>query len=99
LKTLSSWPKFSGRGFLGSITQNIVRKDFRQPSTASPICWTRSCNRTMVLHRQASAQEVLVSEETLSRAAARSFTWRCSATGCKDPTYYQDSNMQVFDIL
>jgi hypothetical protein len=41
LKNLSSWPKFSGGGFLGSITEYMVLKDFRQPSTDSPTCWTR----------------------------------------------------------
>jgi hypothetical protein len=55
LKTSSSWTKFSG-GFLGSITEYMVVKDFWQPSTDSPTWWTRSCRRTMEPRRRASTQ-------------------------------------------
>jgi hypothetical protein len=90
LKTSSSWPKFSGRGFLRSITENIVIKDFRQPLTASLICWVWSCNNTMELHRWASTPKVLVSDKTRSRAAVHSVTRRFSATGSKQTPEKQE---------
>jgi hypothetical protein len=83
LKTSSSWPKFSGGGFLGSITENMVVKDFRQPSTDSPMWRTWSYRRTMAPRRRASTQKMLVSEDIASRAVVRSKTQQFLATGSK----------------
>jgi hypothetical protein len=83
LKISNSWPKYLEKGFLRSITENIIVKAFRQPSTASPICWVQSCSSTRAPQRRALAQKVLVSNKTLLRDATHSLTRRSSATGSK----------------
>jgi hypothetical protein len=61
----------------------MVVKDFWQPSTDSPTCWTWPCRRTMALRRRASTQKVLVSKDTLSRSATRLETRWSSIAGSK----------------
>jgi hypothetical protein len=79
----SSCAKLPGRGLRGSMTEYMVVKDFRQPSTTSPMCWAWSCRSTIALRRLGSAHKEDASFDTFSKAAIRSATRRFSSAGCK----------------
>jgi hypothetical protein len=79
LKVSSSSGKLPGRGLRGSMTEYMVVRDLRQPSTASPICWARSWSSTIARRRRGSDHKLSIPSDAFSRAVFRSATRRASA--------------------